>query len=103
MAAYELTQGADADLQEIAHHTITTWGGAQARRYEAALEEHFQGIARQRVKGRVFLAHRPELRVSRCQHHYVFHLIRDQECPLIVAVFHERMDLMTRLRKRLES
>jgi toxin ParE1/3/4 len=47
------------------------------------------------------LKHRPELLVSRCEHHYVFHLVRKKQCPLILAVFHESMDLMVRLRERL--
>ena len=50
---------------------------------------------------RIFLRHRPELRVSRARHHYVFHLEREKRCPLILAVFHEHMDLMSRLRARL--
>jgi plasmid stabilization system protein ParE len=45
----------------------------------------------------------PELRVSRIDHHYVFHLNREKQCPLILAVFHESMDLMTRLRARLRD
>ena len=101
MPSYELTQGADADLAGIARYTIDTWGEEQAERYGTLLEKHFQAIARQPDKGRVFLPHRPELRVSRCEHHYVFYLIRAKQSPLILAVFHERMDLMTRLRDRL--
>ena len=103
MAAYELTKAADADIDGIASYTVSTWGIEQARRYEALLESHFSAIGRQRVRTRVFLERRPELLVSRCEHHYVFHLVRNNQCPLILAVLHESMDLMTRLRDRLES
>ena len=102
MAAYELTPAADSDLAEIARYTIETWGVPQARRYEARLKHHFALIARGKARTRVFLKHRPELLVSRCEHHYVFHRIRPEGRPLIIAVFHESMDLMSRMRKRLE-
>jgi toxin ParE1/3/4 len=101
MPAYELTHAADADLQGIARYTIDTWGAEQAERYGDLLEKHFQALAKHPEKARIFLPHRPELRVSRCEHHYVFHLVRAKGSPLILAVFHERMDLMRRLRDRL--
>ena len=103
MPVYELTEGADADLQTIARYTISTWGIERARRYEALLEEHFRAIGRQKARTRVFLKRRPELLVSRISHHYVFHLVRENQGPLILAVLHENMDLMKRLRVRLDA
>ncbi len=102
MPVYELSEAADADLQAIARYTISTWGVDQARRYEAVLENHFRAIGREKARTRVFLKHRPELFVSRIGHHCVFHLVRGGQCPLILAVFHEKMDLMNRLRGRLD-
>lgn len=78
-------------------------GIEQARRYEAILEGHLQAIGREKARTRGFLKHRPKLRVSRIGHHYVFHLVRENQCPLILAVLHENMDLMNRLRNRLDS
>jgi len=101
MPNYELTEKADEDLKRIALYTISKWGSAQAERYGAVLEAHFDAIGTGKAKTRVFLRHRPELRVSRARHHYVFHLEREKHLPLILAVFHEHMDLMTRLRARL--
>jgi len=43
----------------------------------------------------------PGLLMSRCEHHYIFFLPRDGAPTLIVAIFHERMDLMVRLADRL--
>lgn len=101
MVFYELTGAAEADIQAIARYAITTWGIEQARRYEVILESHLQAIGRRKARTKVFLKHRPELLVSRIQHHYVFHLVREKQCPLILAVLHENMDLMNRLRDRL--
>lgn len=103
MPEYELTTSAANDLEAIADYTVVTWGVDQAERYEALLVNHFKAIGQSTAHSRVFLRHRPNLRFSRCEHHYVFYLMRENTCPLIVAVFHERMDLMTRFQERLSS
>jgi plasmid stabilization system protein ParE len=100
---YELTEEAVEDIQAIAEYSVSTWGVEQAQRYEALLEKHLQAIGRQKVRTRVFLDHRPELLVSRIEHHYVFHQVRKNQCPLILAVLHENMDLVRRLRGRLDG
>jgi toxin ParE1/3/4 len=103
MANYELAEGAEADLRSIALYTLSKWGARQAARYGAILDAHFEAIGNGKTRTHIFLQHRPELRVSRIDHHYVFHLNREKKCPLILAVFHESMDLMTRLRVRLSD
>jgi len=103
MPHYELAEAAEADLKSIALYTISNWGSRQAARYGAILDSHLEAIGNGKARTRIFLAHRPELRVSRIEHHYVFHLNREGQCPLILAVFHENMDLMVRLRDRLED
>jgi plasmid stabilization system protein ParE len=40
--------------------------------------------------------------MARCEHHYIFCLPRSDAPALVVAIFHEKMDLMTRLAGRLE-
>jgi plasmid stabilization system protein ParE len=40
--------------------------------------------------------------MARCEHHYIFCLSRDDAPALVVAIFHERMDLMVRLTDRLK-
>lgn len=102
MADYQLTPEADADLLAIARYTVRTWGIVQARRYEALLRDSFDGIASRRTRSRKILESRPEIRFVRCEHHYVFFQVRAKEPPLIVAIFHERMDLIRQLRHRLE-
>jgi len=103
MPEYELAPAAERDLLEIARYTIKTWGLEQADRYEAALEDHFKAIGKGKAHARRFLDHRPDLLYSRCEHHYVFFQEWGESFPLILAVFHENMDLMTRLRDRLEA
>lgn len=45
----------------------------------------------------------PGLRMIRCERHYIFCLMRENGPALIVALLHERMDLMMRLTERLEN
>ncbi len=103
MPEYELTAAADGDLLNIARYTIRTWGVEQAERYAAAMHEHFKTLARGAAHSRSFLEHWPELLLSHCEHHYIFFVQRESACPLILAVFHENMDMMARLRGRLEQ
>jgi toxin ParE1/3/4 len=103
MPNYELAAAAEEDLRNISRYTISTWGREQAARYIAQLDTQFELIGDGRARTRSCLPHRPELRVSRAKHHYIFFLERETQCPLILAVLHEKMDLMTRLRQRLEQ
>ncbi len=43
----------------------------------------------------------PGLRMMRCEHHYIFCLPRPETPALIVAILHERMDLIARIAGRL--
>ncbi len=103
MKGYRLAPAAAQDLLEIAAYTIRTWGNEQAERYERALVDHFMALARGDVPTKAPIRGRPELIVSRCEHHYVFAVLQEGDSLLILAVLHEKMDLMTRLRRRLDS
>lgn len=100
---YVLTDAAEADLRGIVRYTRKQWGDAQVRRYIAELE---RGVARLAARQGIFKdmsALYPALRMAHCEHHYVFCLPREDAPPLIVAIFHERMDLMARLADRLKT
>lgn len=103
MADYQLTPDADNDLLEIARYTLKTWGDEQTARYEGKLHRCFEEIARGQVRARLVKKTRPDMFVTRCEHHYVFYRIRAKQAPLILAVLHENMHLMKRLRDRLDG
>jgi plasmid stabilization system protein ParE len=42
----------------------------------------------------------PSLRMIHCEHHFIFCLPRENAPVLVVAILHERMDLMTRVADR---
>ncbi|WLE00769.1 type II toxin-antitoxin system RelE/ParE family toxin (plasmid) [Agrobacterium leguminum] len=98
---YVLADAAEADLRGIIRYTRTQWSDAQVRRYITKLEQGFTRIASGLPPFKDMGALYPALRMARCEHHYVFCLPRDSEPALIVGIFHERMDLMTRLSDRL--
>jgi toxin ParE1/3/4 len=102
----DFTPESESDLADIAHYTKGKWGAAQALRYADVLDKCFVDIAEKRVLSRhlsLNSATVPAIHVCRCQHHYIFFQWRGEGIkPLILAVLYERMDLMTRLRKRLD-
>lgn len=103
MTAYVLTDAAEADLRDVIRYTREQWGNAQLRRYIAKLEQGIIRLAAGQGTFKDMSALYPALRMARCEHHYVFCLPREKEPALIVAIFHERMDLMTRLADRLNA
>lgn len=96
-----MTPDAERDLREIAHYTLRQWGARQQRRYAELLAAGFEAIAARRVLPRRLFPDWPDVLVSRCAYHYVFYVHPEGEPPRIFAVFHEQMDLLTRLTERL--
>ncbi|MEQ1816438.1 MAG: type II toxin-antitoxin system RelE/ParE family toxin [Nitrosomonas sp.] len=102
MSGYVLTTSAEEDMRNIARYTIDTWGIGQAERYETLLTKRFQEIAQGIITPRIFVKRRPDLLFTHCEHHYIFYWQpKDRTKPIILAVLHERMDLIQRLKNRL--
>jgi plasmid stabilization system protein ParE len=98
---YVLTQFAANDLKQIARYTLTQWGKKQSLEYANLLEKRFGEIADRTAISRSFSNLYPQIRVTHCEHHYIFYGHDEGECPCILAVLHERMDLVSRLQDRL--
>lgn len=101
MQRYVLTHLAANDLKEIACYTLNQWGKKQSIQYANLLEKRFQEIADRTVTSRSFSNLYPQIRVTHCEHHYIFYVHDEGERPCILAVLHERMDLVSRLQDRL--
>lgn len=102
MTAYVLTVEAEADMRKIIRYTRKQWSDAQVRRYVGKLERGIANLAAGRGTFKDMSALFPMLRMALCEHHYVFCLPRESAPALVVAIFHERMDLMARLADRLK-
>jgi plasmid stabilization system protein ParE len=103
LTAYILTAEAESDLRSVIRYTRAQWGAAQVRRYVSGLERGIANLAEGKGPFKDMSALYPALRMARCQHHYVFCLPRENAPALIVAILHERMDLMKRLVDRLNE
>ncbi|HHZ1070144.1 TPA: type II toxin-antitoxin system RelE/ParE family toxin [Yersinia enterocolitica] len=100
---YVLTDAAEADMRSIIRYTRKQWGDAQVRNYIKKLETGIIGLAAGDGAFKDMSEIWPRLRMAHCEHHYVFCLPRERELALVVAIFHERMDLMVRLAERLNA
>jgi toxin ParE1/3/4 len=98
---YKLTRLAEADLREIARYTRKQWGQAQVGTYRTKLMQSMDALASGSGRFKELPELRPGLRMTRCQHHCIFMLLRPGEPAVVLAVLHERMDLMDRLQARL--
>lgn len=103
MTQYILTTAAEDDLRSIIRYTRSQWNEAQVRRYITKLEKGMVKLATGTGHFKDMSAIFPALRMALCEHHYVFCLPRHEVPALIVAIFHERMDAITRLEERLGS
>jgi toxin ParE1/3/4 len=101
MLPYQLTLAAEADLKEIARYTIQQWGKKQAMHYAKLLEAGFRKIAAGKAHSRTFSEKYTQVRVTKCEHHYIFYISKAGEPSYILAVLHESMDLISRLEDRL--
>jgi len=103
MQPYVLTKGAETDLIEIACHTEKEWGSAQRKSYIQQIEN----VATELAQGSGVFRQRddlyPGVRVCLAGHHYVFCLPQANAPALILAILHERMDLIARLNERLDA
>jgi len=97
-----LSSAAETDLRDIIRYTQKQWGNAQIRAYVAKI----QGGIERMVNGQGVVKDLPDLYpglgMVHCEHHYIFCLPRKDAPVLVVAIFHERMDLMVRLADRLK-
>ena len=102
MPGYRITPEARDDLRDIARYTLDSWGAEQHVRYRDELADCFNRIAQQSIVPRHFSKTYPELCAVRCDHHYVFYFPTENSKPaIIIAVFHEKMDCVARLKGRL--
>jgi toxin ParE1/3/4 len=99
MKTYDLSLAAEGDLRDIWRYTYGTWGIEQAERYFDQIEACCDVLGDGRSRSKSFDKLPDDIRVHRCEHHYIFWLVGDR--PIIVAILHERMDFLHRLKDRL--
>ncbi|MBX9618398.1 MAG: type II toxin-antitoxin system RelE/ParE family toxin [Hyphomicrobiales bacterium] len=98
---YLLVKGASADLEDIIRFTNEQWGEAQCRSYIDQLERAATALAKGEGVFKELPSIHPMLRMAKSGRHFIFCLPRSGSVPLILAILHERMDIMARLQNRL--
>ena len=101
MADFTLTPAAEQDLAGVWDYSFDTWSADQADRYLEKIESCCERIASGEALCRTFGEIDPRLKSHHCERHYIFFLATDEK-PIVIAVLHERMDLLRRLKDRLE-
>lgn len=101
MANHERSDAALEDWREIVEYTMDRYGEKQTEKYMDGLLDCINAMAEgsgyfrdNKVKNRT-------IRIKHCQKHYIFGLVRKNSPIMIIAIFHEQMDLMDRLKNRL--
>lgn len=84
---------------EIWLYTQATWSDKQADLYQQNLHDCCKKIAIGNANTKPVIGI-DRVNVLRCHHHYIFFIERN-DAIVIIAVLHERMDLVARLKDRL--
>jgi plasmid stabilization system protein ParE len=98
---YVFAPAAADELREIIRYTMKRWGMEQARAYSAAIEATASDLAAEQGAFKDLSALHPRLRAALSGKHYVFCLLRYNQPAIVLAILHERMDIMARLKIRL--
>jgi len=101
MPIYETSYEAEQDLQGIIDYTLEMHGIDQMNKYINALDQCAENMAQSIGQFKEVDVLGDSVRVKLCQHHYIFGLMRNSQPFLILAILHERMDLMNQLKNRL--
>lgn len=103
MAAYILSKRAEEDLVQIIEYTVQAFGVEQMRKYVGELERASENMATGKGSFKEFKDLHQGLRIKRSGKHFIFGLHRDHVPMIVIAIFHERMDIINRVRNRLEG
>jgi plasmid stabilization system protein ParE len=96
-----LSRGAAADLEEIARYSREEWGEARCLAYLNQLEDAAAALATGARPFKDLGAVLPRLRMARSGRHCIFCVVRPGVVPVVLAILHERMDVLVRLKERL--
>ena len=89
--AYRLSQKAEDDLVSIYVAGAQAFGGAQAERYHAELEQAFRYLAAFPRAAQERREIDPPVRIHRCKAHLIVYLVQDKDV-LILRIRHGHED-----------
>lgn len=98
MPSYDLTLAAETDLRDIWRYTYKTWGFDQAEKYFDQIEACCEAVGDRRARSKGLEGLQEGVHIHRCEHHFIVWMAETR--PVIIAILHERMDFMRRLKGR---
>lgn len=102
MATYTFTRSAQNDLRDIAIYTSKQWGRDQAFKYAGDLDQCFEAIVNGHIIEKAVSKNTPDIFYHRMQKHIIFYQKLENNDLIILAILHEKVDLMKRLQDRLK-
>jgi len=98
MRSYDLTLAAEEDLRGIWRYTYDKWGFNQAETYFSQIEACCEAVGDGCARSKALDGLPDDIRIHRCERHYIVWL--DDERPIIIAILHEHMNFVRRLKGR---
>lgn len=102
MPSYELSAIAEKDLYDVVEYTSKNHGKKKVRQYTKALSKCMESMSMGEGFYKEIQNPSSLIRFKHCQHHYIFGLMRKNDSMLIIAILHERMEVMEKLKTRLQ-
>ena len=99
---FDFSLDAHQDLLKIVDYTFDRFGEKQALKYTQQLDLCARRMANGKGQIKLLSDINESLCSCHCQHHYIFGLRRLNRPFLIIAIIHERMDLIKRITNRLK-
>lgn len=101
-SSYEISKEAEKDWYSIVRYTLKKFGEGQVQKYTNSLLKCLNDLANGVGEFKELNVSGHPVLMKRCQKHYIFALSQPDQPILIIAVLHEQMDLIQRLKKRLK-
>jgi len=100
-ASYEISIAAEKDWRGILRYTLDNFGKRQVQKYTNSLLKCLDDLANGVGLYKEIDVSGHQVLIKRCQRHYIFALNQTDQPLLIIAILHEQMDLIQRLKNRL--
>lgn len=102
MDLYERSDAALKDWEEIVEYSLDHHGLQHTEIYLEGLTQCMEALAQDRGYYKEIKVKSHMVKVKHCQKHYIFGLVRKNRPLMIIALLHERMDMIARLANRLK-
>lgn len=103
MPDYKIIPSAEKEIEHILDYTITNHGPDQMLKYRDQLISCIENIASETGFYKTLKRKNKVLRYLHCQKHYIYALVRKNKPVLVIALYHEKMDIIKRLDQRLKG